>query len=208
MDANAVNDPFQIGNRCLLFMLQKRYMVAILDITDETVRVSFPVSSFPCDGMLVTLEFHDESGYSRYETEIVAAPREVGDGLLLKRPAVSPRRAHRSFWRVPVDFSASVKGQVHPRRYTVQAVNLSVGGMLIRGAFSLSPGDLVDVTFAIPGNDPEKLTAEVVHCAPAGADFPDQFAAGLRFVSPDPATMHIIGQYVWQQARIGQQKNS
>ena len=155
------------GNRCLLLLMGQRYLVSIQAATDDSVTVTFPIRDFPVEGMRVEMEFHDTEGYTRFESEVLTAPKDVGDGLELRRPPEIFRTYHRGSWRVPVDFKANVKGHVHPRRLKVPVINLSTGGMLFLSDAAFENGDMLDAVLPIVGPDNDPLTCKVVHRAEA-----------------------------------------
>ncbi len=197
--ANTADQQFQPGTRCLLVLMGRRFMVGILNVAEDSLRVSFPMDELPMDGMRVELEFHDERGYTRYETEVVQGPQEVGDGMVLRRPPASSRFRHRSSWRVPVGFRAELKGHVHPRRYEGTVRNISAGGALIKTKAAVDVGDNIEITLHLPNQSPEAVLGEVVHC-PADTS-PGAGRIGVRFISPDPTTAKILNTFVWKRLR-------
>lgn len=195
-DSNSQDHLFVSGNRCLLLIMGQRFLVSIQKVTDNTIEVSFPVRDFPVEGMRVDLEFHDMEGFTRFESEVLTAPREPGDYLIIRRPPASVRNYHRGSWRVPVDFKAEFKGHVHPRRVHVPVVNLSTGGILVLTDGEFEVGDMLEAAMPVPGLDGEKMTCKVVHRAaePHGVDGLVQ--TGCTFVSPDPTSLKAIADYI------------
>jgi c-di-GMP-binding flagellar brake protein YcgR len=189
------------GNRGLLLLMGQRFLVSILSVTPDTVRVSFPVQDFPMEGMYVNLEFHDDLGYATYESEVIASPKEPGDGLLLRRPPDAVRTHHRSSWRVAADFHVEMKGHVHPRRYDAPVINISGGGMLVRSDAPLNFGDSVDITFDLPGDSRKTALAQVVHLNVPSESQGGVPLVGLRFISPDAALTKAITMYIWRRLR-------
>ena len=179
----------------------RRYLVAILHVSTDTLRISFPMIEMPLKGVCVDLEFHDEDGYTSYESEVLEDPAGVGEGLLLRQSPQMVRNRHRGSWRIPVRMKATIKGQVHPRRDEVNVVNMSAGGMLVRTERLLTMGDLVDIAFALPSEAPDTLVAEVVHVSETEGKPSPEDLMGLRFVSPDPTTIRAITRYLWQRIR-------
>lgn len=203
MDSSVVESGahFIEGNRGLLLMMGHRFLVTILSTSPETVRVSFPVQDFPMEGMYVNLEFHDELGYATYESEVIASPREPGDGLLLRRPPESLRTHHRTSWRVAADFRVEMKGHVHPRRYDAPVINVSAGGLLIRTDAPLNVGDNLDLSFDLTGDGRKSALGEVMHLNVPEASRGGIPLVGLRFVSPDPALTKSVTNYIWRRLR-------
>lgn len=197
----SVDEQLRPGSQCLLLLMGQRFLVSVISVKPDAVRVTFPMSDFPVPGMHVEIELHDESGYTSYELEVLEAPTEVGGGLLLGRPTGMARNRHRSSLRVSADFPVYLKGHVHPRRYTAQVVNISAGGMLLRSEAALSVNDILDVSFALPGErEPQELVAEVVHLSGEASTNGERYL-GIRFVSPEPASVRALRSYVWRRLR-------
>jgi Tfp pilus assembly protein PilZ len=192
---------FVEGNRGLLLLMGHRFLVTILAVSPETVRVSFPVQDFPMEGMYVNLEFHDDLGYATYESEVIASPNEPGDGLLLRRPPESLRTHHRTSWRVAADFRVEMKGHVHPRRYDAPVINISAGGLLVRTDAPLNLGDNLDISFDLTGDGRKQALAEVMHLNVPEASQGAIPLVGLRFVSPEPALTKSVTMYIWRRLR-------
>ncbi|MCC6143375.1 MAG: hypothetical protein IT368_06180, partial [Candidatus Hydrogenedentes bacterium] len=85
-DKTEVDPHFRKGGQCLLILMGQRFLVTILSVEQDRFLLSFPACDFPIDGMHVDLEFHDEDGYVRYESEVLLGPAEAGDGVVVKRP--------------------------------------------------------------------------------------------------------------------------
>lgn len=199
-ESETPSNPFEPGARCLLIIMKQRFLVAIQKVDDDTIEVSFPVRDFPVEGMRVEMEFHDLEGYTRFESEVLRAPKEAGDFLVLKRPPAYVRNYHRGSWRVPVDFKAEVKGHVHPRRLHVPVVNLSTGGILILTDSDMAIGDMLEASLPVPALDGEKLTCKVVHRADE-IESSGLTQIGCTFVSPDPASIKVLSEYIWDRIR-------
>lgn len=197
------SDQFQIenGQRGIVILLGQRFLVTVLSATPEHIRVSFPIHDFPIEGMQVNLEFHDEQGYFQVDTHVLKCPEQAGDGLLLFRPPDLHRKMHRSSWRVPVEFKAYLKDHVHPRRFEVDVLNISEGGMLIKTDANLKMGDMVDLSFTLPGHTNENLVAKVVHVSHATDTVKNTSAIGIQFVGLDPEFGAILARYIWRRLR-------
>lgn len=195
-DANAQDQLFVPGNRCLLLIMGQRFLVGIQKVTEGTIEVSFPVRDFPVEGMRVDLEFHDMEGFTRFESEVLHAPRDLGDYLVIRRPPAYVRNYHRGSWRVPVDFKAELKGHVHPRRIHVPVVNLSTGGLLVLTDSEFEVGDMMEAALPISELDGEKMTCKVVHRATESHSPDGLVQMGCAFVSPDPTNIKAIAGYI------------
>jgi c-di-GMP-binding flagellar brake protein YcgR len=186
------------GSRCLLVLMGKRYLVSVLHTSTTEIRVSFPIQDFPIAGMRVDLEFHGDSGYAHCETEVLEATGEIGEGLLLKRPAASLWNQHRTSWRVPVSLKTTYKSHVHPRRVESEVINLSAGGLLLLTTHPLEHGENVDIELNVGGRA-LALLGQVAH---VGA--PQQGGAipvGMRFISAEAEDRELISNYVWRRLR-------
>jgi hypothetical protein len=192
---------FVPGNRCLLLLMGQRYLVSIQEVGEESVTVSFPIRDFPVEGMRVDIEFHDTEGYTRLESEVLVAPKEIGDGLVLRRTPEFLRTYHRGSWRVPVDFKASVKGHVHPRRLSVPVINLSTGGMLLLTDSEMTVGDMLEAMVPVPSVEKDPFTCEVIHRADANQSLGGLVQVGCRFVSPDPTSVKAISNFILERLK-------
>ena len=191
---------FRKGERFILLIMGDRYLVSVLDVEPERLRVSYPSAHFPVEGMYVILEFHDDEGYSTYESEVLETPREPGDGLILRRPHADRRASHRRAWRVASDFKAVIKDHVHPQRHEVTVTNVSAGGMQIATEVDLGIGHNLDIEFDLPGRGRHKVLGAVVHLMVE--DAPQRKAetrAGIRFINPDNETTKAMIEFIWLQ---------
>ncbi len=197
------NAHFNEGERCLVILAGERFLVTILRVGGDRIQVTFPTSDFPIEGMHVDLEFHDENGYTAYESEVLETPREVGDGLVVKRPPSEMiRNNHRSAWRVPADFSVTMKHHVHPRRVEVPVINVSAGGMLLRTTMEVAVGDSIDLSFMLPGElKADQLLGRVMHVSTPPDAAENEHLVGLHFVTPDARSREALSKYIWRRLR-------
>ena len=194
--------PLETGTRCLLVVMNRRYMVSILQVSLETFRVTFPTVDFPIAGMTVELEVHDEHGYTAYVSEVVETPTVKGDGLLLRAPESTSRSDHRGFWRVSGDdIQVELKSHVHPRRYEVKVLDIGAGGMLISTRAPVEAGENVDLLLRLPGASPETLGAKIVHLPEGKGGGRSAVLIGLRFYNPDPVVIKAVSRYIWQRVK-------
>lgn len=199
--AEDVVDQIKVGNRALLLLLGQRFLVGILEVTPTTLRVSFPTVHFPLEGMRVQLEFHDEEGYTAYETEVLESPKDVGDGLLLARSESPIRNQHRTNWRIPAALQVAIREHAHPRTYNGHARNVSAGGMLVESDVALRAGDAVDLSFELPTGREIKTVAEVISTAACPERTSNAHLYGFRFIGLDPADVRALSQYIWHRLR-------
>lgn len=198
---NVSESLFVPGNRCLLILMGQRYLVSIQKADDDSLAVTFPIRDFPVEGMRVDLEFHDTEGYTRFESEVMVAPKALGDNLILRRPPEFLRNYHRGSWRVPVDFKASIKGHVHPRRLNVPVINLSTGGMLLLSDAPLAIGDMLEARLPLAALEQDHLTCQVLHRADATKSMAGLAQVGCSFVSPDPTCIKAVSDYILERLK-------
>ena len=194
----SVEDHLCVGNRCLLVLFGKRYRSAVLSVNEDTIRLSFPVRDFPIEGMRVEMEFYDDGGSSTYEAVVVEERGNVGDGILLSKPSQLNRIVHRSAWRVPVELTANIKGHVHPRKHTVDVLNMSAGGILIRTAVELNVGDMADISLMLPEGPREQLIGTVMHLAQHPGPHSTDQLAGIKFEDTSEDARERLTRYIWQ----------
>lgn len=190
------------GTRAVLMTGGRRFLVALLSVQGDVLRVSFPMRDFPVEGMPAVLEFHEERGFAAYDCEVIATPREVGDGLrirLMRSEGAESR--HRGAWRVDTSIPLTIKGHVHPRRHEGTAVNISAHGMRLTTQAFMEVGDNFDFSMALGEGKQHKGVGQVMHAAPTSA--PDEARQyGVRFIGADPALTGAISRYVWRQVRL------
>jgi len=184
------------GGRCLLVISGQRFLVSVLSSGDDWLKVTFPSADFPIEGMYVSLEFHDDDGFTLLESEVLASPRAPGDGLTLRLPERSQRNHHRTAWRVPADFRARVKGHVHPRVHEVPVLDVSAGGLQVSADMDLAMGENVDVRFTLPGLGEHQVLGAVAHVVRAEHEPQGPLRAGIRFINPELETTQAIKQYI------------
>lgn len=190
---------FRKGERCILLIMGERYLVSLLEVDDEKLRVTYPSAHFPVEGMFVILEFHDAEGFSTYESEVLETPKDYGDGLVLKRPHADLRSSHRRTWRAPAGFDAQIKAHVHPAKHTVKVIDVSAGGMQVETAQDWAVGHNLDIDFTLPGRGPHRVLGVVAHTVRPEGAAPGMHRVGIRFINPDVETTHALVEYIWLQ---------
>jgi hypothetical protein len=192
----------QAGNRCMLSVGGRQFLVEILELQADTMHVSFPLGNFPLGGMRVELEFHDMSGYTQYDTVVVSGPSKVDDGIILGRPMASRRNQHRSSLRVPTDLTAQAKDQVHVRRYDAAVLDISEGGLLIRSEAPFDMETTIEVTLSLPGESVHVFLGQVVHMNQIEIDSGEEMRLfGMRFLTTDPQAAQALKRYIQQRLK-------
>jgi hypothetical protein len=191
------------GSNCLIKLTDRNFMVRILEVTDDTLRVSFPGLDYPVAGMLIDVEFHDPLGFSFYRTKVLKGPEREGEGILLERPSEAKRSQHRDSCRVPAELKVEVKGQVHVRKHKSVLLNVSTGGALLQSPGEFEVGDVVEIPLKLPGETESYLVlAEILHRSePVEIDGEKVFLYGTRFAGYDPGTGRALTSYIWDRLR-------
>ena len=186
------------GGECLLNVLGCHYMVKILEVTADAVRVSFPGRDYPIEGMQAVIEFHDNEGFYYYSTQVVQGPLGEGRGIVLRKPGEVKRSRHRHACRVPTDLTVQVRDRNHMRRYDAALLNISAGGALIETEAPFDFTTDIDLTLSLPGEPTYAIGCHVAHAAPAcrGKDGVHRFS--MRFVDLDANADYSITRYVWR----------
>jgi len=198
---NALENELRVGNRCLLHVVGDYFLVEILDVEKTWIRVSFPGKDYPVEGMQVTLDFHDVSGFNSYLSHVIKGPDRRG-GLTLARPVDSRRNRHRDSCRVPTDLTVQVKDQVHVRRYDAALIDLSGGGALIETDAPFDFSTTIEMQLSLPGEPRHLVVGQIVHVADTGRHgAPDRRMFGVRFVALAPDVVHSVTAYVWRRLR-------
>jgi hypothetical protein len=107
---------------------------------------------------------------------------------------VPPRRSYR------VVLNAVVNGKHNNRPFVCASVNVSVNGMLIRSSQKLVPGDHISCSFYLPDETRVNAAGEIVRVV-RGAETPDEYQYGIRFVSLAPAEKAAIQGLVDKELR-------
>lgn len=190
------------GSQCLLQVLGQHFLVDVLDVADETIRVSFPGHDYPVAGMQVSLEFHDAEGFNCYTSEVLTGPEAKTNSMVLRRPSAARRTHHRRSFRVPTDLTVQVKDQVHVRRYDAALLDLSSGGVLLDTVAPFDFSTTIEVTMSLPGETTHTVLGKIVHIG----ESPDNPGSGskllgVRFLSLSPQVINSITRYIWMRLR-------
>lgn len=187
------------GLRCLLYVTGRHFLVHVLAMDDDTVRVSFPGKDYPIEGMHADMEFHDETGYCYYSTEVVRGPMEGEEGIVLRRPSEIKRNIHRSSCRIPTDLTVQVKDRDHVRRYNASLLNLSGGGALVQTEAPFDFSTVVELDLSLPGESTHVITCQVAQIMPSGHAAGDSSRQlSLRFSSVAEEATLSITHFIWR----------
>ncbi|MCL4216746.1 MAG: PilZ domain-containing protein [Candidatus Hydrogenedentes bacterium] len=190
------------GNQCLLHVLNQHFLVEITEVSERSVRVSFPGMDYPVDGMLVSLEFHDKDGFNNYDAIVVEGPQIQAGTILLRRPTQSTRAQHRDSCRVATDLTVQIKDQIHIRRFDASLINLSAGGALLETAAEFDSNTTLEMTLSLPGESTYTVLAQILHVNDTGSRHGEcSRVYGVRFISPDAQAVRSIRNYIWRRLR-------
>lgn len=197
-EATAEDALLEVGNSCFLRIFDQRYFVDILGVSQDTIWVSFHMSDFPLEGMGVDLEFHQGGGFTCYHTRVSIPPKEAGDGVVLQRAEAATFMAYRRSWRVPVDLA--MKAREHPdgEVWDGRLVDISAEGALAVSAKALEVGDMMSLSFALPGGRMATMTAQVIH---SRVDDEGVVHMGLRFDDVPATTREALTSFLWREIR-------
>jgi len=185
-----------VGQECLLNVIGRHFKVRVIELTPDTVRVTFPGRDYPADGMHAILELHDDTGFHYFSTEVLEGPRPDAQGILIRNVAEMRRSFHRDHVRIPTDLTVQVREQVHVRRYNAALLNLSAGGALIQTDAVFEFNSVVDLTLSLPSEPAATIMGEIVHTVDSPSD--NRHMYGIRFLDVDAVVVESITRYIWR----------
>ncbi len=192
-----VHDALLDGAECMLNFAGGHFLVTVLDVNTETVRVSFPARDYPIEGLCVALEFHDPLGFVSYGTKVLEGPSPQNETILLQRPADMKRRWHRKTYRIPTDLTVQVRDHGHARRYDAELVDLSVGGARICTEAPFDRKTLIELAMSIPGEPGHTVLCDIMDVLkPDDVLKPTAHQFCLRFIDLDHEAEQSIVRYV------------
>jgi Tfp pilus assembly protein PilZ len=199
--ADKTGEPCELaeGLQCFLYVTERHFLVRVLALDADTVRVTFPGRDYPVEGMRADMEFHDEDGYCYYPTEVLRGPVAGEEGIVLRRPAEVKRSVHRSTFRIPTDLTVQVKDRDHVRRYNASLQNISAGGALIRSDAPFDFSTTVEMDLSLPGESMHTISCQVAQILPSGS--PQDCHARLiclRFAELAADADLSITHYIWR----------
>ncbi len=184
------------GSDCLIRVMDKQMLVKIVDVGDDSFRVSFSGVNYPVDGMFVELDFHDHDGVRSYRSEVVQGPKKKNDGIVLSKHVELTLKQHRDSCRVPTDLMVQVRDQIHVRRYNAFLLNLSTGGVLIQVDAPFDLDTTVELTISLPGEAQYMVLGQILHVSKAFENLGNgAHLYGLRFIGVDPLVQECISRY-------------
>lgn len=199
---SAASSHVQPGAKCLLSVLDRHFMVEILGVEHDTLRVSFPGVDYPVDGMKVDLEFHDNTGFFCYHSNVLQGPQKRGDGIVLTMPEKCTRNEHRESCRVSTDLIVQVRDQVHLRKYNAHLRNLSAGGARIESEAAFELDTTIEMYLSLPGEPVATILGRVIHVGElANVCGHSMWLYGVRFLGLEADQQNAIVHYIWKRLR-------
>lgn len=200
--ANDGQTDIAVGVNCLLTVTDRHFVVEIVELNEETIRVSFPGIDYPIAGMLVDIEFHYLSGFSYYQTKVVEGPQREGDGIVLVRPAESTHIQHRDSCRVPTDLTGELKISGGDESFEAKLINLSSGGAMIETAGEFEVGAALELTLTLPDEPTHTFSTQVLHVGGvSGAPDHEIRRYGTRFTGHEPGAGRSMTRFIWGRLR-------
>lgn len=202
LDAGAADKPdgnmellFE-GQTCLLNVMGRHFLVKILEVGPDTLKLSFAGKDYPIERMRADIEFHDKDGFFYYTTDVIEGPMEVEGCVVVRKPEDLRRNLHRQCCRVSTDLMVQVKDKGHARTYNAELVDISTGGALIRSDAPFDFSTIVDLTVSLPGELTHVVEGQVVHVAEATSTAPSLY--GIRFLDIQSEAHRSVTCYIWE----------
>lgn len=193
---------FSPGMNLLLRLIDRNFMVEVLDVSEDRIRVSFPGIDYPAEGMPVEIELHDATGFTYFQTRVLAGPRPEGDGIDLERPTSTARSMHRESCRVPTDLAVELRHDDPPVVVPGRIRNISTGGALVESAQKFLPGVDLAARITLPEGVTVNVRTQVLHAALARNNVSGPvYAYGTRFIGYEPGAGRVLTEYVWQRLK-------
>lgn len=191
----------EVGDKCLVTVAQQRFLVDVLELSTETIHLSFPGIDYPVKGMSVEAEFHDDKGFSTFVLSVLRGPEKEGDGMILEMPSAIRHIIHRSTIRVPTDLGAKVRGPVDVKYQEARVVNLSTGGALIETSVVFALNAQVDLVVELPDGTFQTLKVVIAHIGQAELGVDLEYLYGTRVVEHSPGAGRALTKYIWSRLK-------
>lgn len=178
-------------------LLGQRFLVEVLEVTHDTITVSFPGESYPVEGMGVDIEVHERTSVLTYHTQVLEPPTTGRPQMLLQRAASLTRRKHRGAWRIPFKADAVLRHSGDPQTQVCIYHDLSSQGALVHTNAGASVGDIVEITLPIPSGPGPWVRAKVLRVEPGTAPLRRKQRLGLVFLEMPAETKRTLTRFLW-----------
>jgi len=188
-----------VGTQCMLHVTGRHFLVRVVDVDGELVRLTFPGKDYPVEGMRGEIQLHDEEGFFYYPVVVVEGPMLKGSGIRVRTMGGLKRSRHREACRVPTDLTVQVKDEAHVRLYNALLLNISAGGAFIQTDAPFDYSTTVEITISLPGEPTHGIRCRIVDVLPAcetARSTDKRFC--VRFLDIDPDAEKSITRYVWE----------
>jgi len=175
------------------------YPVEVVAFARDTIGVTYPGPPFPEEGTAAVLEFEDGEALVSYNAQVVVAPREPGDGVILQRAASATYAQRRRTWRVPLDTAMAIRKAGAPTPGEAQILNLSTEGVLIETVMAFTLEERIELLLALPDLPAHTLHGRVLRVETAAAGPAARY--GVGFVAVPPAAKRVLTYFMWKRLR-------
>ena len=188
-----------VGTQCMLHVTGRHFLVRVVDVDNDLVRLTFPGKDYPIEGMRGEIQLHDEEGFFYYPVVVVEGPMLKGSGIRVRKMGGLKRSRHREACRVPTDLTVQVKDEAHVRLYNALLLNVSAGGAFIQTDAPFDYSTTAEITISLPGEPTHGIRCRIVDVLPAcetARSTDKRFC--VRFLDIDPDAEKSITRYVWE----------
>jgi hypothetical protein len=187
------------GTPCTLRWEGHAHRAEILGVSENTVWTSFPVLGIDVQDQGIDIQLGEDGTGPVFHAQVVIAPQEPGDGIVLRRTASATRKHRRNIWRVPTrlkaEYGVGSGGPWHPG----QIANLSLQGALVVGDTGFEVGDPLTIAVHLKTDERLEFPGMVVH-----NENPEPFEPsprcwlGVRFNQLSAETTRELTWYLWK----------
>jgi Tfp pilus assembly protein PilZ len=187
------------GTQCMLHVAGRHFLVRVVEVDNDLVRLTFPGRDYPVEGMRGEIQLHDEEGFFYYPVVVVEGPLLKGSGIRVRKLGELKRSRHRETCRVSTDLTVQVKDEAHVRLYNALLLNVSAGGAFVQTDASFDFSTTVELSISLPGELTQTIRCQIVDVLPPSesAHSSDKRFC-MRFLDIDPDAEKCITRYVWE----------
>jgi len=170
-----------------------RVPIEIKDYCGKALQIAFMEEANVGASPWCYLEFEDDRGCARYNTQVCAATYDSHDGLVLVRVSGVDRKGVREFARVPTDMDVTLQSG-HGAVFEADLINISSGGALVESDATFDERAEVVMRITVPQETAHKVIGQVVHIEP-GENGRTRY--GIRFVEAQRDFMRALYHFIW-----------
>ena len=184
------------GRQGFVRFSRTRLPVEVLAAAKDTAGVSCPFEPLPSAGVIVDLEFPDTRYTACFHMQVVVAPNEREDGIILQRAASASYAQRRRTWRVPLADAISFRKQGDVQQAEGVVINLSCEGLLMATRTTLRVNDVLDIFVTLPGLPGFKMVGKVVRSEIAASG-----RVGVLFIELSREAKRSLTYFMWDRLR-------